>query len=171
MNFAFTPNSPDNRKFSKAPLFNFPPFQKSPALSINSNDNPSQMINELQKEKVNTSVLNESHNSINNRFSTDFDTLGCIGTGHYGKVYKCRNKLDGVNYAVKITNDSIKSTQIKFALNEVVALASVGVLKDNNYIVRYHNCFLENSKLHLVMELCQSNLKSKIPNQKTLTEK
>ena len=80
---------------------------------------------------------------------------------------KCRNKLDSIHYAVKITNDDIKSYSLKVALNEAVAMASVSALNENNHIVRYHNCWVENRKLHIVMELCNQNLKSYIMEKKS----
>lgn len=52
------------------------------------------------------------------------------------------------------------------ALNEAVAMASVSALNENNHIVRYNNCWVENNKLHIVMELCNLNLKSYISERK-----
>lgn len=86
------------------------------------------------------------------RFEEDFEIIKCIGSGNFGKVYQCRHKIDNVQYAVKISNENVKNNIIDLALNEAVALASIFVQNENNYIVRYHSCFRENSKLYLVME-------------------
>jgi serine/threonine protein kinase len=103
---------------------------------------------------------------ILSRFEQDFQILRVIGAGHFGKVYECKNTLDGLLYAVKVTNHVVNRGQIDFALNEAVALASVGALNENNYIVRYVNCWIENSKLHLAMELCKGSLKGLISDGK-----
>lgn len=63
---------------------------------------------------------------------------------------------------MKVTEQGFNKSQIKFALNEAIALASVGVLNDNKYIVRYVNCWIEQNKLHLVMELCSGSLRGLI---------
>jgi serine/threonine protein kinase len=46
---------------------------------------------------------------IKSRFSTDYDYLRTIGSGNFAKVYECQNKLDGVKYAVKVTNEIVNS--------------------------------------------------------------
>ena len=43
------------------------------------------------------------------RFENDFAVLETLGSGHFGKVYKCQNKLDGLIYAIKVTTNCIKS--------------------------------------------------------------
>ena len=35
------------------------------------------------------------------RYAADFEELGQIGEGGFGKVYKARHKLDGNIYAIK----------------------------------------------------------------------
>lgn len=43
------------------------------------------------------------------RFDNDFEIVETLGAGNFGKVVKCRNKLDKSMYAVKITSRSLKS--------------------------------------------------------------
>ena len=43
------------------------------------------------------------------RFDNDFEVIETLGAGNFGKVVKCRNKLDNAMYAVKITSKSLKS--------------------------------------------------------------
>lgn len=35
------------------------------------------------------------------RFTEDFDTISLLGTGEFGHVLKCRNKMDACDYAVR----------------------------------------------------------------------
>jgi hypothetical protein len=57
--------------------------------------------------------VNSSDNSnvceMLSRFDQDFKIIKCIGSGNFGKVFECSNRLDGVRYAVKITNGDVKS--------------------------------------------------------------
>jgi serine/threonine protein kinase len=57
--------------------------------------------------------LNSSDDSkacdMPSRFEQDFKIIKSIGSGNFGKVWECSNKLDGVRYAVKITNGDVKS--------------------------------------------------------------
>ena len=46
------------------------------------------------------------------RFDNDFETVETLGAGNFGKVIKCRNKLDKSMYAVKITSRSLKSNPL-----------------------------------------------------------
>ena len=38
------------------------------------------------------------------RFNNDFIEQGVIGEGHFGSVFRVMNKLDGIEYAIKVTN-------------------------------------------------------------------
>ena len=69
---------------------------------------------------------------IRTRFEKDFDVIRVIGSGNFGKVYECRNILDQLTYAIKVTNNAVNKSQIQHSLNEAVALASVGALNNNN---------------------------------------
>jgi hypothetical protein len=39
----------------------------------------------------------------------DFDEIETLGNGYFGRVLRCRNKLDKMDYAIKITKNKIKS--------------------------------------------------------------
>ena len=64
------------------------------------------------------------------RFETDFTFLEKQGSGNFGSVLKCQNRLDGLIYAIKISAEFVKKSQIKIALNEAIALASVNALNE-----------------------------------------
>lgn len=52
----------------------------------------------------------ESTDNIqDSRFTNDFEVLETLGSGNFGKVLKCRNKLDGSMYAVKVAEERFKS--------------------------------------------------------------
>lgn len=86
------------------------------------------------------------------RFEAEFEVLGEIGKGHFGVVTRCRNRLDGLEYAVKITSHKWRSDYgKKEALQEVFALSALSVCDDNPYIVKYFNGWVEDSKLYIVV--------------------
>lgn len=74
------------------------------------------------------------------RYYREFTELGFIAGGGFGKVYKARNNLDGIEYAVK--KITIRSTTIK---NVLVHLAEVKTLASLNHIniVPYKAAWLE----------------------------
>lgn len=108
---------------------------------------------------VSDSNLNES--SRFSRFDTDFEIVEVrakflfnpqnLGSGNFGKVFKCRHKLLGLMYAVKITTKSIQKSNIQFAINEALALSSQNVAYENPYIVRFYYAWYESERLHLVV--------------------
>lgn len=56
-------------------------------------------------------------------------------------------------YAVKITTKSLQKSNIKFAMNEALALSSLNVAYENPNIVRFYNAWYESDRLHLVVSL------------------
>ncbi|XP_039995539.1 interferon-induced, double-stranded RNA-activated protein kinase-like isoform X2 [Xiphias gladius] len=76
-----------------------------------------------------------SNASTQSRFTSEFDSIKCLGEGGFGHVYKVREKLLDKYYAVKIVRGKKK------ALREVVALSDL----HHHNIVRYYNCWMEDS--------------------------
>lgn len=69
-------------------------------------------------------LLQESNIS---RYNVEFLELGVIGSGHFGRVAKCVNKLDGCVYAVKRSLKPVGgSAEERLALTEVYAHAALG---------------------------------------------
>lgn len=74
------------------------------------------------------------------RYHREFDEIGFIASGGFGKVYKARNKLDGTLYAVKkITLKSTSVNNVLLHLAEVKTLASL----NHQNIVPYKAAWLE----------------------------
>ncbi|XP_076599677.1 interferon-induced, double-stranded RNA-activated protein kinase [Chaetodon auriga] len=73
--------------------------------------------------------------SVNSRFTSEFDSMMCLGKGAFGHVFKARQKLLDKCFAVKIVRCKQK------------ALREVGALSELHHcnIVRYYTCWLEDS--------------------------
>ncbi|OCL12728.1 kinase-like protein [Glonium stellatum] len=95
--------------------------------------------------------LMENHPALHTtRYARDFDELGLIGKGGYGKVFRAVHKVDGFQYAVKriaLSPARMKRIQergkeeLDCLLEEVRTLARL----DHRNIVRYHHAWLEYS--------------------------
>ncbi|XP_041804000.1 interferon-induced, double-stranded RNA-activated protein kinase-like [Chelmon rostratus] len=70
-----------------------------------------------------------------NRFTSEFDSIVCLGKGAFGRVFKATKKLTGKKFAMKIVLWKEK------ALREVKALSDL----HHCNIVRYYTCWLEDS--------------------------
>ncbi|XP_065057622.1 wee1-like protein kinase 1-A [Rhopilema esculentum] len=86
------------------------------------------------------------------RYEAEFVELEKIGTGQYGSVFKCLNRLDGCIYALKKSKKPIAgSVDEQMALNEVYAHA---VLGHHPHVVRYFSAWAENSHMLIQNEYC-----------------
>lgn len=87
----------------------------------------------------------------------EFERLTKLGNGNFGQVIKCRNKTDGYEYAIKVTN--IKNPQHSQSyLQEMQTLSALSAGSESPHIVRYFNSWVEKDKIYIVMELCQKSL-------------
>ncbi|MES1922250.1 eukaryotic translation initiation factor 2-alpha kinase, partial [Bonamia ostreae] len=75
------------------------------------------------------------------RYERDFDQIAELGAGAYGVVYKVRNKLDGMYYAIKqiVINDRHKMKMLEKLLSEVKAIARLSHVN----VVRYYQAWIE----------------------------
>lgn len=75
-------------------------------------------------------------------------------------MVKCQNKLDGIEYAIKITERQHPKRRLNMyeALQEAYALSALSVSSENPYIVRYYRGWIENEQLYIQMELCENSL-------------
>ncbi|XP_039638993.1 interferon-induced, double-stranded RNA-activated protein kinase-like isoform X2 [Perca fluviatilis] len=90
------------------------------------------------KENTDNSQSEKTTNqSAISRFTSDFDSIVCLGKGAFGQVFKAQQKLIKKYYAIKI----VRCKEIKKALREVMALSDL----HHGNIVRYYTCWLEDS--------------------------
>jgi hypothetical protein len=69
-------------------------------------------------------------------------------------VLKCKNKTDLFEYAIKVTNNRIRNSNEKaFYLQEMQTLSALSVEAECPHIVRYFNSWIEDDRIHIVMEL------------------
>jgi len=104
------------------------------------------------------------------RLNSDFQIIEVIGKGSFGKVYRCRHKLDQNEYAVKETLKKFVGRHRVYGLNEIQALASLTAIEENTNVVRYYHSWVEDEKLYLVMEYCPKSLKEEMIEKGQFTE-
>ena len=86
------------------------------------------------------------------RYIQDFIEIEKIGSGDFGCVFKCVNRLDGCVYAIKQSRKPLKgSSSEKRALNEVYAHA---VLGKHTRVVHYFSAWAEEDRMFIQNEFC-----------------
>ncbi|KAL9654304.1 hypothetical protein ABK040_010335 [Willaertia magna] len=124
---------------------------------------PRKSINNTSSETSPNNNNNSSNGEIEpiieayfSRYLEDFEEVCVLGNGSFGRVTKCKNRYDGMFYAVKQMKRKIKGKKdMDKILKEVQALAT---LVDNPYLVRYYAGWLEGTQKQLTLciqtELC-----------------
>ncbi|KAL4435382.1 hypothetical protein ABPG74_022865 [Tetrahymena malaccensis] len=78
--------------------------------------------------------------NLKSAYRTNFEEIDQIGKGGFGQVYKVKNRLDSLNYAVKKIKLDINQKELtKKTLKEVNFLSRL----QHNHIVRYYQAWLE----------------------------
>lgn len=88
------------------------------------------------------------------RYQQEFLEVGLIGSGEFGSVYKCINRLDGCTYAIK---KSLKPVAVAGKVNEKNALNEVhahAVLGKHQHVVRYYSAWAEDNHMIIQNEYC-----------------
>jgi len=80
------------------------------------------------------------------RYASEFEELEALGRGGFGSVFRCRNNLDGRDYAIKKVSirgmsDSTQSFQQE--LSRVLREVKILAVLDHPNIVRYYTAWLE----------------------------
>ena len=78
------------------------------------------------------------------RYSSEFDELEALGRGGFGSVFRCRNKLDGRDYAIKkVTIREVDESTFQQELQRVLREVKILAVLEHEHIVRYFTCWLE----------------------------
>uniref|UniRef100_A0A665WHP1 Eukaryotic translation initiation factor 2-alpha kinase 2 n=1 Tax=Echeneis naucrates TaxID=173247 RepID=A0A665WHP1_ECHNA len=93
------------------------------------------VVNFQSKNAGNNLDEKKTTQSVQSRFTSEYDSIECLGKGTFGCVFKAKQKLVHQYYAIKIVRKTEK------ALREVEALSTL--LHPN--IVRYYTCWQEDS--------------------------
>lgn len=104
------------------------------------------------------------HDSNISRYHQEFLEQELIGSGQFGSVFKCINRLDGCVYAVKKSSKPVAGSVLeKRALNEVYAHA---VLGRHPHVVRYYSAWAEDDHMVIQNEYCNGgSLAEKISHE------
>lgn len=75
-----------------------------------------------------------------------------LGSGEFGDVFKCINRLDGCTYAIKRSKQAIAGSAMEIsAWKEVCAHA---VLVKHSHIVQYYSAWAEQDRMLIQNEYC-----------------
>jgi hypothetical protein len=133
-----------------------------------------QLINTHSNDELNTSQTNSvssHHSNFNNdetqlpknkrlalrqclvsRYHEEFHEVCKLGSGEFGDVFKCINRLDGCTYAIKRSKKPIAGSALETAAwKEVCAHA---VLVKHNKIVQYYSAWAEADRMLIQNEYC-----------------
>lgn len=115
------------------------------------NDNDDEDMNdEIFGNPAKKLALHESNIS---RYNAEFAEISTIGSGQFGSVHKCVNRLDGCIYALKRSLKPVAgSVNEQNAMREVYAHA---VLGKNPHVVRYYSAWAEDGHMLIQNEYCE----------------
>ena len=138
------------------------PPVKHPNASLFSTSTPTSSTASLMQKSVLTvfSPAAVVHNL--GRFGNDFDVLTVLGEGTFGIVYSARQKMDGIDYAVKKAKRRFHGEQDRDnMLIEIHACSKLSAGSEDAEvfsIVRYFGAWIEDEYVFLQMELCEISI-------------
>jgi wee1-like protein kinase len=113
----------------------------------NSNENSNDLQNSLPRNK--RLALRQC---LVSRYHEEFHEVCKLGSGEFGDVFKCINRLDGCTYAIKRSKKPIAGSALEIAAwKEVCAHA---VLVKHNNIVQYYSAWAEADRMLIQNEYC-----------------
>jgi hypothetical protein len=136
------------KNVQKSEIHSFSIIDSPPQISTNKIQNTTSNVTEIQLKKHDNSEEKQT------RIDTEFDIIKVLGTGNFGKVYQCRNKFDGVEYAIK----SIEDGNPEKALKEAQILSYISSMYDSSHIVRYYSSWMEDQIVYIVTEICLESM-------------
>jgi len=123
--------------------------------SINSNDLCTDTTNPINTNTNNTLPKNKRlalRQCLVSRYHEEFHEVCKLGSGEFGDVFKCINRLDGCTYAIKRSKKPIAGSALEIAAwKEVCAHA---VLVKHNHIVQYYSAWAEADRMLIQNEYC-----------------
>lgn len=120
-------------------------------VSNKDNEYSGEIDSDIDEQPAKRFAIIESNSGLS-RYLTEFEQRSLLGTGEFGCVYKCTNRMDGCDYAIKKSSKTIAgSANERKALNEVFAHAVLG--KHEN-VVRYFTAWVEDKHMLIQNEFC-----------------
>ncbi len=83
-------------------------------------------------------LLGKKINVRTSYFKKNYQIIESLGSGDFGRVFKCINKFDDMIYAIKIIENRNKE-----AMEEAQSLASLNLLHGYEYFLRYFSSWIE----------------------------
>jgi hypothetical protein len=125
------------------------------------NINPFSPENLSLKHRYHTRLVSKRESSISSslqklfiqRFDQEFHHESFLGFGEFSHVNLCTNRLDGLNYAIKTSKQSIIGTSYEqLAWREICAYA---ILTSHENLVRYYSSWIEtDGRFFIQLEYC-----------------
>ncbi|CAK1546514.1 unnamed protein product [Leptosia nina] len=147
---SFTPDEIEEPRSVKPPTVIINPFTPDgQAINKKKRALPKTPTDSSKTPENPTKRLRESNIS---RYNVEFQELGVIGCGSFGRVTKCLNKLDGCVYALKRSLRPVAGSYAeRAAINEVYAHAALG---KHPHVVRYYSAWAEDDHMIIQNEYC-----------------
>jgi serine/threonine protein kinase len=128
--------------------------------SNNNNNNQTNLNNSLKNNEQNSDLQSSLPKNkrlalrqcLVSRYHEEFHEVCKLGSGEFGDVFKCINRLDGCTYAIKRSKKPIAGSALEIAAwKEVCAHA---VLVKHNNIVQYYSAWAEADRMLIQNEYC-----------------
>ena len=100
---------------------------------------------------------------------TDFDFLGELGHGGFGRVYLVRKKNSTEKLALKIIRKSLllKTNDQRLTVDEIFNEKNIMMKSDNPFLVKLQGCFQDETNVYFLMEVMEGgNMFNYIRNTK-----
>jgi len=101
-----------------------------------------------QAKRIKMSDINVS------RYAEEFIEIFDLSSGNFGKVVKVKHRLDGMNYAIKVSKKPLRpnSRDERLGMTEVFAHAA---MMKHKHILRYYSSWVEAGRIYIQNEYCE----------------